>query len=116
MNTKELGAEGERVAEQFLRSKGLKVLERNLRTRLGEIDLVCQDKDTIVFVEVKTRTSALYGDGTAAVGARKQAKLRRLAQAYLASRSPESLNARFDVLSVMLLAGEPTVEHIEGAF
>ena len=116
MSRSELGAEGERVAERFLKSKGLKVLERNYRTRLGEIDLVCREKRTIVFVEVKTRTSGLYGEGMEAVNARKQHKLHRLAQQYLQSYRLESADVRFDVLSVMFVSGEPTIEHIPGAF
>lgn len=113
---RELGARGERVAEGYLKSRGFRVLERNYRSKLGEIDLVCRDKGSIVFVEVKTRTSVLYGDGMAAVGPRKQQKLRRLAQQYLQEHRLESAEARFDVLSVMLVSDEPTVEHVEGAF
>jgi putative endonuclease len=92
------------------------VLERNYRSRLGEIDLVCQEKGTIVFVEVKTRTSDLYGEGMEAVGPHKQRKLYRLAQGYQIAKGLESKDIRFDVLSIMFVSGKPTIEHIPGAF
>ncbi|MEO0082055.1 MAG: YraN family protein [candidate division WOR-3 bacterium] len=116
MNRSRLGAAGEQIAEQYLKSRGWRVLERNYRTKLGEIDLVCREKGTIVFVEVKTRTSSLYGEGTEAVNYSKQRKLYRLAQEYLGSHRLESADVRFDVLSIMFVSGQPTIKHIPGAF
>lgn len=116
MNSQNLGTAGEQLAARFLQKQGMKILERNVRTRLGEIDLVCRDGDTIVFVEVKTRSSNRYGSGSEAVGIRKQNRLVRLAQAYLGSRQLESTAVRFDVVSVQLAAGQPSIEHIPGAF
>ena len=94
---------------------GWEVLERNYRTRLGEIDLVCRDHDTIVFVEVKTRTSADIARPDQSVTQRKQAKLRRLVEEYLVKHNLESSDVRFDVLGVTLGGRRPEYEHIAGA-
>jgi len=113
---RELGELGEALAERLLRSKGYRILARNHRTRLGEIDLVCRDRDTIVFVEVKARTSDAFGSPADAVGSTKRSRLRRLAEEYLAGRGEEDRPVRFDVVSVRLDGPAPAVEHIEGAF
>ncbi len=115
MNTKPLGAKGERLAASYLRDCGWEVLERNYRTRLGEIDLVCRDHDTIVFVEVKTRTSSNFARPDESVTRRKQAKLRRLVEEYLLKHRLESSDVRFDVLGVLLDSPRPGFEHIKGA-
>jgi len=61
VNRSAVGNKGESLARKALRNKGMRVLARNYRTRLGEVDLVCQDRDTVVFVEVKARTSDAFG-------------------------------------------------------
>ena len=116
MNRREVGERGEVLAGRFLEAKGYRLLERNYRSRLGEIDLVCRDGQATVFVEVKTRTSDRFGHPAEAVIPRKQAKLRRLAQEYLVSHKLEDSEVRFDVLSVRLDAEPPTIEHLAGAF
>lgn len=116
VNRKLLGAKGEDVAAGFLTRKGFRILERNYRSRLGEVDLVCQDRGAVVFVEVKTRTSSGFAPPLASVGPRKRAKLRRLAAEYVISRRRESSEIRFDVLSIVLGPGKPEIEHIPGAF
>ena len=75
----EFGRDSEASAEQFLRRKGYAILERNLRTRIGELDLVADDRGVLVFVEVKARTTGAFGGALLAVDQRKQAKLIRLA-------------------------------------
>ena len=116
MNRSAVGNRGEQLARKTLRNKGMHVLARNHRTRLGEVDLVCQDRDTVVFVEVKARTSDAFGHPALAVGQRKQKKLRSLAQEYLATHDLEDSPVRFDVVSVRLDSDPPEVEHIPGAF
>ncbi len=111
-----VGRLGEEVAAAHLRRIGLKVLEQNHRSRLGEIDVVCQDDDTLVFVEVKARTEADFAEPWASVGPAKQRRLRRLAEEYLINHRLESVPVRFDVISVVLGNGPPSVEHIIGAF
>ncbi len=115
MNRQQVGARGEALARRYIRQRGLKVIERNWRTRSGEIDLVCRDRDTLVFVEVKSRTGETFGQPYEAVGPAKRQRLRRLAEEYIASRGLAECPVRFDVLSVRL-DREPRVEHIEGAF
>ena len=115
MTAATLGARGEKLAADFLRRKGIEVLEKHHRTRLGEIDLICRDRDTIVFVEVKARSCAAIAQPFESVGAHKRDKLRRLAEQYLEYKRLGPVDARFDVVSVVL-EPKPAIEHIIGAF
>lgn len=111
-----LGREGEGIAAEHLQAGGYEILARNVRTKLGEIDLLARHRGMLVFVEVKTRTSVRFGSGAEAVDARKQARLRRLAQAYLGP-AIESQPIQFDVVDVLIAPGEsPIVRHIAAAF
>ncbi len=116
MKPKPLGRKGEGLAASYFREKGWEILERNYRTRLGEIDLVCRDRNSIVFVEVKTRASAVFARPDESVTQSKQAKLRRLVEDYLVKHNLESSDVRFDVLGVTLGGRRPEFEHIIGAF
>lgn len=115
MGTAELKLLGEDAAEQALSRKGMRIVARNWRCRMGELDLVALDGDTLVFVEVKCRaTDSLY-DPALAVDYRKRMKVRKLAQVFLATVRPGFANCRFDVVSVT--AGPPLqVLHIADAF
>lgn len=97
---KVLGGEGERAAERFLRRQRYKILERNYRNSLGEIDLIALDGRTVVFVEVKTRRGAGYGSPLEAVDARKQRQIIRVAKSFLAHHRLHDREARFDVVGV----------------
>ena len=116
--TRPLGQRGEALAEAFLRCRGFRILERNPRFRLGEIDLVAEDRGVLVFVEVKTRATLVGDPPQAAVDARKQARLTRLGLAYLARRGRGEMRCRFDVVAVTLDRGDgsPRVDHLAGAF
>src|SRR5256885_3380211 len=81
-----LGEEGERAAARFLEARGYRILERNYRTRRGEIDLIAEDGRILVFVEVKVRLDDRFGGPAAAITRAKQARIARLAQQYLAWR------------------------------
>lgn len=96
----ELGALGERHAARFLRACGLRVLERNYRTTLGELDLIARDADTLVFVEVRTRADDGAVSPLETVDARKQQQLVRLARAYLRRHRLADIPCRFDVVEV----------------
>jgi putative endonuclease len=115
VKTKPLGRKGEDLAASYLRNLGWEILERNYRTRLGEIDLVCRDRDSIVFVEVKTRTETDFARPDQSVTQRKQAKLRRLVEEYLLKHNQETSDVRFDVLGVTLSGRHPEFDHIVGA-
>ncbi|HEV2891288.1 MAG TPA: YraN family protein [Frankiaceae bacterium] len=122
MGAKEaVGAYGERVAVRHLEDAGYAVLATNWRSRAGELDVVATRDGVVVFVEVKTRRSLAFGTPASAVTPLKAARLRLLAQEWLAS-SPlrATLPAppvRFDVVSVLRPpSGPAVVEHLEGAF
>lgn len=111
------GQVAESEAERYLQRKGYRILERNVRTPSGELDLVVQAADVLVFVEVKARRTAAYGGAAQAVDGRKQARIVRLAAQYLARHHIRNRPCRFDVV---LCTGRPTspcaIEHIENAF
>lgn len=112
------GRPGEDLAARFLERQGLRILGRNLRSRLGEIDLVARDGATLVFVEVKTRRPGTADPPQASVDARKQRRLARLAVNYLARRWLGDLACRFDVVAVTVGPDgrAPVIEHFRGAF
>jgi len=112
-----LGAWGEEQAAALLRRKGLTILERNLRTPVGEIDILARTRRELVFVEVKTRRSVAFGLPAEAVGPRKRWQILRAAQWVLADSRLRGLQPRFDVVSVLGDGrGEATLEHLEAAF
>jgi putative endonuclease len=96
----ELGQRGEALAWNFLRKQGYTILEKNYRTRFGEIDLVAEKEGVIVFLEVKTRRDHRFGAPEEAVEWRKRQKLVRVAQAFLQTKGLEEKEVRFDILSV----------------
>lgn len=110
MNIRETGLLGEWKAAAYLKKQGMRVLEKRYRTRHGEIDLIAQDGDTLVFVEVKTYPRGHMGDGAAAVNAKKRGHLRSAAGQYLQSHPWERV--RFDLVE-MTAAG---LRHIKNAF
>ena len=116
-NTKQvLGKEGERIAEAYLRKKGYKIIERNFRCALGELDLIVLDRRVLVFVEVKTRTGDASGTPFEAVAFRKQQKMIQAAQYFIAQRRLQQRDSRFDVVGISWPGRELLVEHIENAF
>jgi putative endonuclease len=113
MNT--LGKDGENIAAAFLKKKGFSIIEKNYRTAFGEIDIIAQDRDVIVFVEVKTRSDITFGHPFEAVNPKKREKIRKVALCFMKSRKKES-PARFDVMSITKDRGETRIEHIQDAF
>jgi putative endonuclease len=113
---KPLGSEGEDLAVRFLQKKGYRIVARNYKTTVGEIDIIARDGDTIVFIEVKTRTDISFGYPFEAVNKRKRQKLKNLALLYLKRQGKES-PVRFDVLSIFCMDnGKKDIEHIKDAF
>ncbi len=98
--TKLLGRSGEDHAAKHLAKHGYRVLERNYRTKQGEIDLIALDRDTVVFVEVKTRTNDAYGAPELAVDQRKQARMVQAALGYLKRKQLHQMPCRFDVVAI----------------
>ena len=113
-----LGHRGETLACRFLRRNGYKVLYRNFRGRTGgEIDIVCRDNDTLVFVEVKTRTREDFGRPFAAVDRDKQKRIARGGLAWLRLLDNPDIFFRFDVVEVVIAEGSrPRFELLRNAF
>jgi putative endonuclease len=112
----QLGRSGEDAAVAHYRRLGCRIVERNFRTRAGEVDLVVQDGNTVVFCEVKTRRTDRWGLPAEAVDPRKQARLRRLAGEWLSTRRPGPVQVRFDVVSVIVAGDEMEITHLIDAF
>lgn len=111
------GQEGESAAEQYLRKKGYRILARNLRSSVGELDLVAEDGQVLVFVEVKARRTDAFGGAIHAVHQRKQEKLIQLAAQYVARHHLKDRSCRFDVVLLQGTNAEASqIEHIENAF
>ncbi len=110
------GAWGEDLALRFLNQRGYVLVERNYRTRYGELDLIVRDGDTLVFVEVKLRSGTGFGDPLEAVTPQKQATIRSLAEQYLSEREPAFESVRFDVVGILVGGAAPRLRHIEDAF
>jgi len=112
MNSTQSGALGEQAAATYLIQKGYRILACNYRKSCGEIDLIALDGKTLVFAEVKKRSSRAFGGPMAAVNHAKQSKIAVTAQYFIKENAPKFDSIRFDVLC--LLPGEIT--HIENAF
>ncbi|HUO36956.1 MAG TPA: YraN family protein [Mycobacterium sp.] len=116
----QLGALGEQLAVDHLRGLGLQLLARNWRCPHGELDLIAADPatGTLVFVEVKTRTTDAFGGPAQAVTPQKVRRLRRLAGLWLAAQRAGPRNRwsaiRIDVIGVRIAAGPPDISHLQG--
>lgn len=95
-----LGKKGENISVEFLKGQGYKIMERNYRCSLGEIDIVAKDKNVLCFVEVKTRKTERYGLPEEAINWHKQRKLTKVALTYLKEKKIYKQDLRFDVVSV----------------
>lgn len=113
-----LGQRGERAAARYLKRKGYKIVARGDRLRPGELDIVAVDGRTVVFVEVKTRSSDRWGSPAEAVDLQKQRRLTRLAVTYLKRHGLLEYPARFDVVAIIWPEDRwrPLIEHFKNAF
>lgn len=111
---KALGDEAEDIACAYLQSKRLKLLERNFRSRFGEIDVICLDRSTLIFVEVRMRSSSRFGGAAESVTPAKQKRLIQTAHQYLQAHGHRG-GCRFDVL-LLNGAAPHAVEWIQNAF
>jgi putative endonuclease len=111
-----LGATGESLAADLYRKLGFTIVDRNWRCNSGELDLVVASGNLLVFCEVKTRRTDFFGTPAEAVGYQKQARLRRLAAAWMAENHPGPVDVRFDVVSVLIGDREPRISHLPDAF
>lgn len=114
--SQQFGKKSEAIAVKHLRKQKYKILEENYRTKLGEIDIIAKDDDTIAFVEVKSRRSNHYGHPKWAITPQKQRKITLVALQYLKATKQLDSKARFDVVSISLIKKKPEIELIKNAF
>ena len=112
MNTKVIGTKGETLAVKLLKEKKYKILEQNYTTKIGEIDIIAQIKDIVVFVEVKARKSSRFGYPREAINLTKQQKVRTVATQYMLANKLMNSKVRFDCIEIL---GEQ-ITHIENCF
>jgi putative endonuclease len=116
MEKKELGKKGEGKALRFLKKRGYRIIEKNYVCKMGEMDIIAKEKDTLVFIEVKTRTSTMFGPPQLAVNSSKQRQLSKVALNYLKEKQLEDVKARFDVVAILLEQKGEEIELIKDAF
>ena len=113
------GKKGEKAAESYLKKQGYRILKRNYRTKVGEIDLIAEHKTVLVFIEVKSRANSTLEHPFEAVTLRKQKKIAQTAQNFLVQNNVGEREIRFDVVSVLLDNENPDslkVEVLQDAF
>ena len=108
-----LGRYGEDRACEYLENAGYTVIDRNARCRDGELDIVATIGSTLVFVEVKTRTSNFAGSPLEAITSLKLARIRRLAAQWCNNRQVPNTQVRFDAIAVLVRAGRVAIEHVK---
>jgi putative endonuclease len=111
-----LGRFGEERAAIHVADLGYEIIERNWRSRLGEIDLIARDQDQLVFIEVKTRNGSGYGHPFEAITGEKISRMRKLAANWCQAREVSALKVRLDAISVLISAGRVSIEHLKDVF
>jgi len=112
VNKRQIGSIGEDMAVEFLKSRGVKILERNYQNRFGEIDIIGREDNTLLFIEVKYRKNESFGYPLEAVGFAKQEKIRKMARFFLNENHYYHYNIRFDCIGII----GSQIEWIKGAF
>jgi putative endonuclease len=113
----ELGKRGEEIAQMYLRREKYKIITKGFRLHRGEIDVIASDRETLVFIEVKTRSAGPFGLPEESVNPKKQRQIRKIAEAYLALNKLEDVACRFDVISLIFdERGAYSISHIKDAF
>jgi putative endonuclease len=110
------GEYGESLAQAYLKEQGFRILATNYRFHHGELDIVAEEGEILVFCEVKTRSNAEFGPPECAISEQKQRQLRRLALAYLTVQHINDRPCRFDVVAIRIDRGTPEINHIRDAF
>lgn len=122
VNTRQAGAGWEKTAESFLIGQGLKLLQRNFSSRMGEIDLIMEDDKTVVFVEVRYRKNSHFGSGAESITIHKQNRISRTAAWYLVKNPHRAEQfCRFDIISIGSISSDPQkkeqgIDWIQSAF
>ena len=116
MNRRKWGKAGEDLAASFLEQSGLKILERNFRFERGEIDLIAEDGEELVFIEVKARRSNAFGAPEDAVTEKKQEQVHSVADGYLFIHDIDDRPCRFDIVAIEFQNEMAEIRHIRDAF
>ena len=114
-NNIDKGRKGELIAKEYLVSKGYNILNLNYRNKIGEIDIIALEKDILVFVEVKTRTSTKFGYAYEAVNRKKQEKIIYCSQLYMQQNRLLNYQMRYDIIEVYLTSNLK-INHIQNSF
>jgi putative endonuclease len=115
-NKRQWGKAAENMAAVFLEQSGLKILERNFRYERGEIDLIAEEGDELVFIEVKARRSSLFGAPEDAVTEKKQEQIQAVAEGYLYIHEIDDRPYRFDIVAIDFKDGNAKYLHMKDAF
>lgn len=114
MNKRKFGIIGEKIAQGFLVKKGYEIIETNFYTKRGEIDIIAQKDNCIIFAEVKTRTNLNYGTPAMAVNSTKKKHIKFVAKIFLSLNRLKEYDVRFDVIEVLIMDGKCEISHLEG--
>ncbi len=115
-NRRKQGEVGEDLAVDYLKKAGFKILERNYRYERNEIDIIAEDGEDLVFVEVKARHSAKFGEPEDAITEEKQMRIQKAADGYFYEREIDNHACRFDVIAIEYCNDKPEIRHIRDAF
>jgi len=107
---------GEEKAVDFLKANGYKIIKQNYKTKFGEIDIIAKEKDTLVFLEVKTRRTDTFGEPETAVDRFKQGQISKTALCYLKENNLLDEKARFDIVAIRYIDQAPQINLIKNAF
>lgn len=114
-NNKLIGKYGEDLAVEFLENLGYEIIEKNFMCKIGEIDIIAKDRDEIVFIEVKTRNTLLYGNPIEAVDKRKRKHIYKTAEYYLLINDLLDSYVRIDIIEIILYEHSYKINHIKKA-
>lgn len=116
MFKKDLGHQGEALAQKYLKKQGYKIIDTNFSCKSGEIDIIAKDNGVLVFVEVRSKTKTDYGSPIDTIDAKKQQKIKKTAQQYLLQLKTEDIYCRFDVVAILWRSPKPEIVLYRDAF
>ena len=111
--TKAIGKFGEKIAEKYLLENKYKILEKNYRCKYGEIDIIAKKKKDLIFIEVKTRTNMMYGDGINSIDWNKQKHIYKTAEYYLYGKNLKNIDIRIDAIEIFLYGTSLDLKHYQ---
>lgn len=117
LNSRDIGGKGEEIAVDYLKSLGFEIIKQNFHFgNTGEIDIICKDGNTLVFVEVKFRKSKTYGSAIEGVTKGKMRSIRKVAEGYLYVNKIKDIECRFDFIGIDIIDDKPKIIYLKNAF